>query len=200
MIHKKVVRDFHVWCAKSKIRISEIGGGTDWAHRFGKKLSERDGDRILSEVFGEKLDSQTLMHYYSDAVRGKANPYFLCAAFLDYPGLITCIGKIAENGSPDEVLKDIKKLPVLDFLLKYYIGAETGTHSISTVSDGYMINDFLKVTIKWRVVFEWINSEGVHKEKYISDQWWYTKEEVMHDLETPNLLKYGKKYDAFWRL
>lgn len=229
MIHKKVVRDFHVWCAKSKIRISEIGGGTDWAHRFGKNFSERDVDRILSEVFGEKLDSQTLMHYYSDAVRGKANPYFWCAAFLDkdhavrvdddgnillyyyqdrprlglpwdYPGLITCIGKIAENGSPDEVLKDIKKLPVLDFLLKYYIGAETGTHSISTVSDGYMINDFLKVTIKWRVVFEWINSEDVHKEKYISDQWWYTKEEVMHDLETPNLLKYGKKYDAFWRL
>ena len=83
MIHKKVVRDFHVWCAKSKIRISEIGGGTDWAHRFGKNFSERDVDRILSEVFGEKLDSQTLMHYYSDAVRGKANPCFLCAAFLD---------------------------------------------------------------------------------------------------------------------
>lgn len=81
MIHKKVVRDFHVWCAKSKIRISEIGGGTDWAHRFGKKLSERDVDRILSEVFGEKLDSQTLMHYYSDAVRGKANPYFCAPLF-----------------------------------------------------------------------------------------------------------------------
>ena|GEM_PF-6648504 len=27
MIHKKVVRDFHVWCAKSKIRISGIGIG-----------------------------------------------------------------------------------------------------------------------------------------------------------------------------
>ena len=60
MIHKKVVRDFHVWCAKSKIRISEIGGGTDSTHWFGKKLSERDVDRILSEVFGEKLDSQTV--------------------------------------------------------------------------------------------------------------------------------------------
>ena len=45
-----------------------------------------------------------------------------------------------------------------------------------------------------------LNSEDVHKEKYISDQWWYTKEEVMHDLETKNFLKYGKKYDAFWRL
>ena len=186
-------------------------------------------NRILSEVFGEKFDSQALRHYYSDAVRGRDNPYFLRAGFLDkdhavrvdndgnillyyyqdrprlglpwdYPGLITCIGKIGENEGPDEVLKDIKKLPVLDFLLKYYIGTETGAHSISTVSDGYMINDFLKVTCKWRVVFEWINSEDVHKEKYISDQWWYTKEEVMHDLETKNFLKYGKKYDAFWRL
>lgn len=227
MIHKKVVRNYNVFCSKSKIWNSEIDIDVDSAHRFGKKLSERDVNRILSEVFGEKLDSQALMHYYSDAVRGKENPYFLRAGFLDkdhavrvdndgnillyyyqdrprlglpwdYPGLITCIGKIGENGSQAEVLKDIKKLSALDFLLKYYIGAETGAHSISPVSDGYMINDFLKVTCKWRVVFEWINSEDVHKEKYISGKWWYTKEEVMHDLETKNLLKYGKKYDAFW--
>ena len=229
MIHKKVVRNYNVFCSKSKIWNSEIDINVDSVHRFGKKLSERDVNRILSEVFGEKFDSQALRHYYSEAVRGRDNPYFLRAGFLDkdhavrvdndgnillyyyqdrprlglpwdYPGLITCIGKIGENESPDEVLKDIKKLPVLDFLLKYYIGAETGAHSISTVSDGYMINDVLKITFQWRVVFEWINSEDVHKEKYISDQWWYTKEEVMHDLETKNFLKYGKKYDAFWRL
>lgn len=42
--------------------------------------------------------------------------------------------------------------------------------------------------------------ENVHRDEYISDQWWYTAEEVMHDLETKNFLKYGKKYDAFWRL
>ena len=83
MIHKKVVRDFHVWCAKSKIRISGIGIGTGSAHRFGKKLSERDVNRILSEVFGEKFDSQALRHYYSEAVRGRDNPYFLRAGFLD---------------------------------------------------------------------------------------------------------------------
>lgn len=229
MIHKKVVRDFHVWCAKSKIRISGIGIGTGSAHRFGKKLSERDVNRILSEVFGEKFDSQALRHYYSEAVRGRDNPYFLRAGFLDkdhavrvdndgnillyyyqdrprlglpwdYPGLITCIGKIGENESQAEVLTNIKKLSALDFLLKYYIGAGTGVHSTSPMSDGYMVNGFLKVHIKDHVVFEWTNPENVHRDEYISDQWWYTAEEVMHDLETKNFLKYGKKYDAFWRL
>lgn len=149
-------------------------------------------DDVFAEVIADKRYTIAEDSYYQDRPR-LGLPW-------DYPGLITCIGKIGENESPDEVLKDIKKLPVLDFLLKYYIGAETGAHSISTVSDGYMINDVLKITFQWRVVFEWINSEDVHKEKYISDQWWYTAEEVMHDLETKNFLKYGKKYDAFWRL
>ena len=227
MIHKKVVRNYNVFCSQSKIWNSEIDIDADSLHRFGRRLSEHDVNRILSEVFEEKLDCQALMRYYSDAVRGKENPYFWRADFFffflavrvdgdgnillyyyqdrprlglpwDYPHLITCIGKISENGNQAEVLNDIKKLSALDFLLKYYIGAGTEAHSFSPVSDGYMVNGFLKVHIKDHVVFEWINSEDAHKEKYISDQWWYTKEEVMHDLETQNLLKYGKEYDAFW--
>ncbi len=227
MIHKKVVRNYNVFCSQSKIWNSEIDIDADSLHRFGRRLSEHDVNRILSEVFEEKLDCQALMRYYSDAVRGKENPYFWRADFLDkkhavrvdgdgnillyyyqdrprlglpwdYPHLITCIGKIGENGNQAEVLNDIIKLSALDFLLKYYIGAGTEANSFSPVSDGYMVNGFLKVHIKDHVVFEWINSEDAHKEKYISDQWWYTKEEVMHDLETQNLLKYGKEYDAFW--
>ena len=184
MIHKKVVRNYNVFCSKSKIWNSEIDIDVDSVHRFGKKLSERDVNRILSEVFGEKFDSQALRHYYSEAVRGRDNPYFLRADFLDkkhavrvdgdgniilyyyqdrpclglpwdYPHLITCIGKIGENGSQAEVLKDIKKLSALNFLLKYYIGAGTEVHSTSPMSDGYMINDVLKITFQWRVVFEW---------------------------------------------
>ena len=227
MIHKKVVRNYNVFCSKSKIWNSEIDIDVDSVHRFGKKLSERDVNRILSEVFGEKFDSQALRHYYSDAVCGKENPYFLRADFLDkkhavrvdgdgniilyyyqdrpclglpwdYPHLITCIGKIGENGSQAEVLKDIKKLSALNFLLKYYIGAGTEVHSTSPMSDGYMVNGFLKVHIKDHVVFEWTTPENVHRDEYISDQWWYTAEEVMHDLETQSLLRYGKEYDAFW--
>ena len=139
MIHKKVVRNYNVFCSKSKIWNSEIDIDVDSVHRFGKKLSERDVNRILSEVFGEKFDSQALRHYYSEAVRGRDNPYFFRAGFLDkdhavrvdndgnillyyyqdrprlglpwdYPGLITCIGKIGENESQAEVLTNIKKI------------------------------------------------------------------------------------------
>ena len=81
MIHKKVVRNYNVFCSKSKIWNSEIDIDVDSVHRFGKKLSERDVNRILSEVFGEKFDSQALRHYYSEAVRGRDNPYFLRADF-----------------------------------------------------------------------------------------------------------------------
>ena len=37
MIHKKVVRNYNVFCSKSKIWNSEIDIDVDSVHRFGKK-------------------------------------------------------------------------------------------------------------------------------------------------------------------
>lgn len=223
--NKKIVRNYAVFCAESLIRnrrvdIREESKGKIKKVNFTKEY-------VLSGIFKEETDYDTLMHYYFEAFYGKENQYFSLARFYDkkhairidkdnniilyyyqdlpritvpwnYPHLITCIGTIDKDVTISSVLKDLKKMSALDFLLKYYLKKKEAIHKINPIKEGYFIDDFLKIIVDMHVTFHWLDSNNNWQEQYISDPWWSTKEEIIYDLTSMNLLKYGKKYDGFW--
>lgn len=223
--NKKIVRNYAVFCSESLIRNKRI----DIRAKSNGKIKKVNFTReyILSNMFKEEADYNTLMQHYFEARQGKENQHFSIAYFLDkkhtiridennniifyyyqdlprigipwnYPHSITCIGR-ADNGQTlRSVIKDLKKLPALDFLLKYYFKKSEVDHKIDEIEDGYLIDGFLKIIANPHVVFCWLDSDNNWQEQYISDPWWSTKEEVLYDLTNMNLLKYGKKYDGFW--
>ena len=225
MSGKEIVRNYAVFCSESLIRNKKVEIRAKSSGNTKRVCLTRE--YILSEVFKEETDYDTLVHHYSEACQGKENQYFLSAHFYDkthairidennnivlyyyqdfprirvtwnYPHLITCIGTIDQGENLTTVLKDLEKLTVLDFLLKYYFKKTEVKHNIVSIEEGYLIDGYLKIIANPHVIFCWLDSNNNWQQKYISDQWWSTKEEILHDLTSMNLLEYGKKYDAFW--
>lgn len=222
---KKIVRNMGVFCSESKLRIA--GFAIVEGDPYKKKPSDSTRDYILSEVFKEQADCRTLLNFYSDALKGNENIYFSFAIFCDknhavridqngnillyyyqdrpqigvpwdYPHLITPIGTVEKNVPSCSVMNDLKKLSALDYLLKYYVREAENVHSIDAVSEGFLVNEFLKIIIDDHITFQWIDSFCNHHEEYIADSWAETKEDIIKDLTNINLLKFGKKYIGFW--
>ena len=61
-----------------------------------------------------------------------------------------------------------------------------------------MVNGFLKIIVDDHITFQWVDSLLNYHEKYIADSWAETKEDIIKDLTNMSLLKFGKKYLAFW--
>ena len=222
---KKIVRNYAVFCSESLIRNKRI----DIRAKSNGKIKKVNFTKeyVLSDIFKEEADYDTLMHHYSEARQGKENQYFPFAYFIDkkhairidennnvvlyyyqdlprigvpwnYPHLITRIGTADKCATLRSVINDFKKLSTLDFLLKYCFKKTEVDHKIDEIEEGYLIDGFLKVIANPHVVFCWLDSDNNWQEQYISDPCWSTKEEVLHDLTSMNFLKYGKKYVGFF--
>ena len=222
---KKIVRNYAVFCSESLIRNKRI----DVRAKSNGKIKKVNFTKeyVLSDIFKEEADYDTLMHHYSEARQGKENQYFPFAYFIDkkhairidennnvvlyyyqdlprigvpwnYPHLITRIGTADKCATLRSVINDFKKLSTLDFLLKYCFKKTEVDHKIDEIEEGYLIDGFLKVIANPHVVFCWLDSDNNWQEQYISDPCWSTKEEVLHDLTSMNFLKYGKKYVGFF--
>ena len=221
----RIVRNYAVFCSESLIRNKII----DVRAKSNGKIKKVNFTKeyVLSDIFKEEADYDTLMHHYSEACKGKENQYFPFAYFIDkkhairidennniilyyyqdlprigipwsYPHLITCIGTTDKDTTLISVINDLKRMTTLDFLLKYYFKKTEVEHRIDSIEEGYLIDGFLKIIANPHVVFCWLDSDNNWQEQYISDPWWSTKEEVLHDLTSMNLMKYGKKYEGFW--
>ena len=116
----------------------------------------------------------------------------------EYPHLITRIGSLNENVNLCSVLDDIENLSILDFFLKYYIRREECVYCINSISEGYLINGFLRIIINEHITLQWMDSYKNNQEQYIADLWWETREDVLKDMTNLCLLKFGKKYIGFW--
>lgn len=225
MSGKKIVRNYAVFCAESKL----INKRIDVRAKSNGKIKKVNFTKeyVLSDIFKEEADYDTLMHHYSEAHQGKENQYFPFAYFIDkkhairidennniifyyyqdlprigvpwnYPHLITRIGTADKDATLLSVINDLKRMTTLDFLLKYFFKKTEFDHKIDEIEEGYLIDGFLKIIADPHVVFCWLDSDNNWQEQYISDPWWSTKEEVLHDLTSMNLMKYGKKYEGFW--
>ena len=222
---KGIVRNFSVFCSESKLRNRR----DDIKSRNSGKIQMSDSalKYILSDVFGELADYDTLCHYYSEALQGRENQYFSFADFCDkkhairidsdnnillynyqdepqigipwnYPHLIACIGSIDKNTDLNSVMKDLSEMSTLDFLLKYYFHRTDSIRTITPVDDGYFVDGFMKIIIDDHISFKWVDLNHNDQEKYIADPWWASKEDIIRDLTSMNLLKFGKEYIGFW--
>lgn len=215
-----------VFCSMSKL--SNAGFAIIKKDPYKEQPSESTREYILSDVFHEQADYRTLLNAYSDALKGNENIYFSFAVFCDkrhavrideegnillyfyqdtpevyvpwdYPHLITRIGTVAANTAPRSVLKDFQKnKSALDYLLEYYIGVKKTEYRVEEIPEGYLINDFLKILIDTHITFQWTDSMQNQHEQYIADVWAHTKKEILKDLTTMSLLKFGKIYHGFW--
>lgn len=220
MTHTKPVRNFSVFCAESMIRIMQ--------DEIEKRAGTSATEFILQNVFKEQTDLETLRTAYSEAVGGKENFYFPLAYFCDkkhavriengkillysyqdvvdigvpwdYPHLITEIGSTPQGSDLTTVMNDLKKRSALDFLLKYYYHQAIGEHAVRTIPYGFVVDDDFEIRIDDHdhITFQILNSDRDVKEKYIADAWNESPEVILHDLLNMDLLKFGKKYLAFW--
>lgn len=223
----EIVRNFSVFCAESKLRNAGIEIELEHSYKQKPLISISAINRILIDLYNEQADYRTLLIYYSEALQGNENVYFSYADFCDknhairintdghillyyyqdrpqiglpwdYPHLITYIGAVDKNVSSCSVMNDLKELSALDYLLKYYVREAERVHSMDAVSDGYLVNGFLRIIIDDHITFQWIDSFNNHHEEYIADSWAETKEDIINDLTNINLLQFGRKYIGFW--
>ncbi len=221
---KKIVRNMPVFSSESLLLFAGI--------EYEKKQPISTIEHILSDIFHEETDYQSLLHHYDNALKGIENAHFSHAFFCDmkhairidengrillyyyqdqinigipwtYPHQITQIGTFEEPESNEDetlslLLKDLKTLSALSFLLKYYFHMPQSECRIQAVAEGYIVNDFLQIILDSHITFEWIDSQNEKTGLYIADTWWETNENIMRDLTTMSLLEFGKKYAGFW--
>ena len=116
----------------------------------------------------------------------------------EYPHLITCIGFANANLSLRSVLNDLKNVFAFDFFFKYYFHRCNYGHSIACISEGYLIDGFLKIVINEHITFQWKDSDNNIREQYIADSWSEPNEDILRDMTNMNLIKFGKEYIGFW--
>ena len=143
MFNKKIVRNYAVFCSESLIRNKII----DVRAKSNGKIKKVNFTKeyVLSDIFKEEADYDTLMHHYSEACKGKENQYFSFVYFIDkkhairidennniilyyyqdlprigipwnYPHLITCIGTTDKDATLISVINELKRMPTHDFL------------------------------------------------------------------------------------
>ncbi|MBQ8414618.1 MAG: hypothetical protein IJX58_05170, partial [Clostridia bacterium] len=81
MSGKKIVRNYAVFCSESLIRNKRIDVRTKSNGKIKKVNFTKE--YVLSDIFKEEADYDTIMHHYSEARQGKENQYFSIAYFID---------------------------------------------------------------------------------------------------------------------
>lgn len=221
---KGIVRNKAVFCASSKL-FNE--GQITFKRVFGNIVISSPKEIYLASLFEEQLCYEDLKLCFDEAAKGKDNYYFSTAFFLDknhavriddqnnillyfycdkfkmdihwaYPHLITCLGKTHHDLSTMNICRDVKKLSTLGFIFKYFLEISEQTFEIKHTQEGYVINDAFWIVIDEHITLRWLDNKKQLHEKYLSDSWFFSRKEIINDLRTKNILKFGRKYVAFW--
>lgn len=136
-----------------------------------------------------------------------------------YPSGIYEMGKTNGN-SIDVIANDFKTLCTSDFYTKYFYAIDNSNTFEKPIlrqdfvdvickhynwslqgADVYMLNDALATLLDgYHVYFFTVKNGKVQCDSltYISDIWWETNEEVLRDLTSIPIMKYGTRYVAQW--
>lgn len=146
----------------------------------------------------------------------------ICGAPLfpwNYPEVICPLGK-SRGYSPNQIFKDYKTLSTPLFYSKYVYGTQDSVHLKKPVANKelasfvcnsyeiplynfqlYVISDSLGVGIDAHAVFLFqIESGSVVMDSmlYITSTWYYTDKQILRDLLSLSIAKFGEKYKARW--
>jgi hypothetical protein len=152
----------------------------------------------LNRSYNIFVNDNIYIYYFQDRIRLRSRKIFP----WDYPHCITEIGH-SYNYSASEIIKDFLRLDYVRFYLKYNenikIKKPFKLDDISQKNGVFNIADILSFSmLDSHVTLHTSSKTSLPQNRYIADVWNYSDEEITRDLISLPIIKFGRKYHAYW--
>lgn len=152
----------------------------------------------LNRSYNILVNDKIYICYFQDRIRLRSRKIFP----WDYPHCITEIG-YSYNYSASEIIKDFLRLDFVRFYLKYNENIEIKkpfkSGDVSQKNGVFNIADILNFSMLDSHITLHISSKNsLTQDRYIADVWGYSDEEIIKDLISLPIMKFGQKYRAYW--